>query len=83
MKIELFNLTKINLENLNFDFLTVLFLSFVLGMYLIFSFLVYKQVRVLNKNIQTNTGIVLDALSLANLLGAVVIFIFAVSLLIR
>ena len=75
----LFNLSLLE-PKINIDLIVQVFLLVVLALYSGYSLLLYKQLLILNKTIQTPRGSVLNMFGFANLTTAVLVFIFTIIL---
>jgi len=72
-----FDLTNLNITKLSFAGAADIFLLALLVIYTIYAVLVYKQVKILNKAIQTRADFFLDVLAMTHLIFSLIILVLA------
>ena len=55
-----------------------LFLTFVIGIYTVYAFLMFRQVRLLNKSFHTDTSFILRYFALGHLFATLLLLLFTV-----
>jgi len=59
--------------------LVELFIAFILSMYLIFSFLVIRQVKLLNKSFQTEAAFLLTSFAYGHFFATLLLLLFTIA----